>query len=257
VVYIGDLGGQLWKWDITQVGEDTTLDGQVDNWPTGILFRAYPSATWAAGVTRYQNIFFPPSAAYLKGTLTLAFGSGERDDPLHPGLAGLANNNRFYVLKDTRPTGVGAFPGVMYEDALTDITGLDSDPNPTDAGFYFIAEEAEKFVTNHSVFAGFVITASFTPPVGAAVDCAGGAGGRARLYIFDLFTGLGFFADAVTSNPERAIEIGTGFPSSPQISVGPSQTEIYLQTSEGNLVRAQAPGSGAPPVSIIYWRQVF
>jgi hypothetical protein len=170
---------------------------------------------------------------------------------------GLDDNNRFYVVKDVSPTGAGAFPGALYEDDVSNITGLDSDPNPTDAGFYFMAEEGEKFVTTHTIFAGFVITASFTPPAGAAVDCTGGSGGRTLLYIFNVFNGTGFFADAVTGDPERAISIGSGFPSSPQLSVGPNGTDIYLQTSEGNVVRADAPGGGAPPIHLIYWRQVF
>jgi type IV pilus assembly protein PilY1 len=256
VVYIGDLGGQVWKWDISQVGEDTTGDARVDNWSAGVFFRAYTAATWAGGVARYHNIFFPPSAAYMRGTLTLAFGTGERDDPLYPGAAGTDDNNRFYVAKDLQPTGSGAFPGVLYEDGLTDITGLDSDPNPTDSGFYFIAEEAEKFVTNHTLFAGYVITASFAPPA-LPRDCSGGGGSRSRLYIFNLYTGLGFFANAVTGDPERSVDVGSGFPTTPRISVGPVDTDVYVQTSDGSVVQTGAPSGSAPPVSIIYWRQVF
>jgi type IV pilus assembly protein PilY1 len=257
VVYIGDLGGQMWKWDISEVGEDLDADDDYDNWDAGVFFRAYPELDWAGGVPRYRNIFFPPTAAYVKGQLTLVFGTGERDDPLHPGAAGQNDNNRFYVVKDVNPTGGLAFGVPLYEEKLTDITGLDSDTNPMDAGFFFIAEESEKFVTTHTIYAGFVITASFTPPAGGALDCTGGAGGRTYLYVFDLFTGLGFFVDGVTGNPERTIEVGSGFPSDPQISVGPNGADIYLQTSDGNLVETDAPGGGAAPLRVIYWREVF
>jgi hypothetical protein len=37
------MGGQMWKWDISNVGEDTVgRDGQMDNWASGIFF-ANPS----------------------------------------------------------------------------------------------------------------------------------------------------------------------------------------------------------------------
>ena len=42
VVYAGDLGGQVWKWDIHDVGEDTDADPLVDNWPSGIFFETSP-----------------------------------------------------------------------------------------------------------------------------------------------------------------------------------------------------------------------
>jgi hypothetical protein len=105
-----------------------------------------------------------------------------------------------------------------------------------DSGFLFIGEQAEKFVTNHNIFAGYVITASFVPPA-LPRDCSGGGGSRSRLYIFDLFTGEGFFADAVSGDPERSIDVGSGFPTTPRISVGPSDTDIYVQTSDGSVVR--------------------
>lgn len=39
VVYIGDLGGQMWKWDISAMGDDSVgSDGIIDNWDHGIFF---------------------------------------------------------------------------------------------------------------------------------------------------------------------------------------------------------------------------
>jgi hypothetical protein len=253
VVYVGDLGGQMWKWDISTVGVDSDADLVLDNWTAGVTFRAYPdAATWAGGPTRYRNIFFPPTAAFHNGRLVLAFGTGERDDPMHPGLAGAADNNRFYVVGDSNPIGPSAFALVRYEDVLTDITGLDSDPDPSDDGFYFVAAEGEKFVTDHQIFAGFVITASFTPQ--PAVDCATTGGGVGLLYVFGLANGEGFFSDA-SGDPVRTLSVGGGLPSSPKLSVNVDGTaEIYLQTSEGAIIAVDGPSTGDPLPQMIYWR---
>ncbi len=31
VVYVGDAGGQLWKWDVSSVGQNTAGDSRIDN----------------------------------------------------------------------------------------------------------------------------------------------------------------------------------------------------------------------------------
>ena len=47
-VYIGDAGGQMWKWDISDVGEDTSGDPEIDNWEAGVFFRSYTSSRWSS-----------------------------------------------------------------------------------------------------------------------------------------------------------------------------------------------------------------
>ena len=42
LIYIGDVGGQLWKWDISQIADDVNSDGLFDGWPVGVVFRADP-----------------------------------------------------------------------------------------------------------------------------------------------------------------------------------------------------------------------
>ena len=84
VVYVGDLGGQMWKWDIHQVGEDTDGDPLVDNWEAGVVFRSDPEVL-DSGDIRYRSFFYAPAAAFDKGKLTLAFGSGEREELRYAG----------------------------------------------------------------------------------------------------------------------------------------------------------------------------
>jgi type IV pilus assembly protein PilY1 len=258
VVYIGDLGGQMWKWDISAVGEDSDIDGDYDNWPAAVFFRAYTSAAWSGGPDRYHSFFFPPAASFARGKLILAFGSGEREDLQYKGNAATtAENNRFYVIRDEHPTGLGAFGSVKYEDDLTDVTDPTVSPDPANLGFFFMGIDGEKFLTEHIIFAGYVITTSYSPDSSGDI-CMGGNGGDARLYVFDLFTGEGFFADASSvTGKSREITVGHGLPTGPQLSLGGTADRLFVKTSTGAVTSLAPPGGNVPPISIIYWRQVF
>jgi type IV pilus assembly protein PilY1 len=256
VVYVGDLGGQVWKWDISAVAADTVGDSRFDNFPYGVFFES-PIEDMGGGVNRYQSFFFAPSATLIGGTLVLAFGAGERADLMYPGQNGKDENNRFYVIKDTDPTGVSAFSTLYEETDLTDITGLDSDPDSTDYGFYMVAADSEKFITNPNIFAGFVITSSYIPDLSGANVCT--TTGESFLYIFDIRTGLGAYFDAgvTTGDDARRLSIGSGVSSDPQISMSRSGNQLYIQTSSGRVVQTPPPLPNTPPVDMIYWKQNF
>jgi type IV pilus assembly protein PilY1 len=96
VIYVGDLGGQMFKWVISDIGEDRVNDGSgvrtQPNWPFKVFFRA--PATNIGGTPYFKNFFFPPAASYVGSTLWLAFGSGERRHLPFAGEAGEDENNR-------------------------------------------------------------------------------------------------------------------------------------------------------------------
>ncbi len=263
LVYVGDLGGQVWKWDFSKVGVDTTNDGEMDNWPAGVFFRAYAGVSWLGGVNHHHSIFFPPTATKVNGKLILAFGTGEREDLGYAGdpLSTL-ENNRFYVVRDDFPTGTSAFTTLTYEDSLTDITNPLVSPNAAQAGFFFMAADGEKFVSNHEIFAGKVITTSYVPIAVAAGPppdpcSSGGSGGGGFLYIFDLVSGAGFFADAAApTGTSRRMSIGSGLPTTPQLSLG-KPAKLFVKTSTGETTIIPPPGPGTPPPSVVFWRQVF
>ena len=88
VVYVGDLGGNLFKWVIHAVGEDRVNDGSglrtQPAWKFQHFFQA-PTFTGTPGSTKYyKNIFQPPSAAYVNNTLWIALRHRRaRGDRLH------------------------------------------------------------------------------------------------------------------------------------------------------------------------------
>ena len=258
LIYIGDSGGQLWKWDISQLANDVDGDGLFDGWPVGVVFRSEPEPL-SGGITHYRGIFYPPVATFLSGKLMLGFGTGERTDITYQGDSSRDDNNRFYVFRDPNPTGVSSIPVAPFSEAnLTDITGLASDPDNTDLGFYFVAEDGEKFITNHAAFGGVLITASYLPDDGTGGVC--NADGQSFAYIFDLATGGGFFDPATSSNQGRRVTTGLGVPSDPRITVSNSVdggVQILLKSSAGQRVSIAAPGLLPEPVDLVYWRQRF
>ncbi|MBW2421746.1 MAG: hypothetical protein JRH19_24630 [Deltaproteobacteria bacterium] len=261
VVYIGDLGGQMWKWDLSNVGEDTAGDSDIDNWASGVFFETAPVTLVTgddAGDPHHRQFFFPPQAAFVKGKLLLAFGSGERHDMLYQGDPGVADENRFYVVEDPNPTGGSAFPGALDESDLTDITSLDYDNDLTDSGYYFDLADGEKFVTDTTIFAGHVIAGSYVP-VSGALTCDKRQG-DGYIYIFDLVTGAGFYAnDSDPPSEDRRTSVGDGVPATPTVLVAddPEDDMILIKTSDGpRIFTMDAPERTPDGVDLIYWRVV-
>jgi type IV pilus assembly protein PilY1 len=257
VVYVGDLGGQMWKWDISAVGQDgsSPADGTIDNWPAGVFFRTDPVTVGAN--SHYRSFFYPPVASFSNSVLTLAFGSGERHDLGYEGDGSADDENRFYVVKDYEVIGADAFDLTYEDDDLTDVTALDTDNVLTDAGYFFTLAESEKFVTEVTVFAGYVIVGSYTPD--SSSDLCATAGGQSFLHVFNLATGSGFFPDAAEPPSEdRRSYIGGGFPTSPEVTVAtdPDDDVIIVKTSEGpKLITIDAPPRTEQKGQIIYWKQ--
>ncbi len=248
VIYIGDLGGNVWKWVVNPVGDDPinnalgNNDPSQPNWPFRRFFRAgtnlepvlpgeQSGGSWSSAV-HYQSFFFPPTGALRQGKLMLAFGAGERANPQGDAAeyadGDITNNNHYYVLRDSGGLEQGSTVHPI-NDSLdeSDLADFD-DPVPltcsemqaTAEGYYITSRDAEKFVTNSVIFLGTVFTGSFMPPDPASPDpCA--ASGDAYLYAFDLDCGVGLFAtDPGGEADKRRKAIGSGIPTRPRVSVG-------------------------------------
>jgi type IV pilus assembly protein PilY1 len=251
VIYAGDTGGQMWKWDISEIGQPDP-SGMVTNWPVGVFFR-----TPIASNGHHRGLYFPPVLSFVDGRMLLAFGTGERTDITTVGDPAVDDENRLYVVEDLIPVGAGSIPATAYTEAdVTQLNGVLQDPDPTDLGFYVVAEEGEKFITNHLAFAGFLITTSFKPLTGTGA-CA--TGGEAFLYVLDLGTGGGFFGDQTTPpDLTRRLALGGGVPTDPSITTstaGGSGSRILVQTSDGSVTNLDGPDDGLEPVKMVFWRQ--
>ncbi len=257
LVMFGTLGGRVYKWVVTDLGGDpingvdSSDDVNQPTWPFKLFFQA-PVAT-ASGKSYYQNFFTSPTAGLEHGKLWIAFGAGEREHLSYLGNGSIDDNNRFYVVNDPDPLERGlALPTVTEANLLNATSSPGGVALTTERGFYIRAGEGEKFVTNPLIFAGKVITASFTPT--PSVDpCA--ARGIATGYVFDLLTGEGFFTDN-SGNPTRQIDLGVGLPTDPRVSVGVggSDNRVYIEKSGADLV---SYGEEDIPAGarLLYWRE--
>ena len=300
VVYIGDLGGQMWKWDIHEVGVDQTADGLVDNWKADVFFTARKSLSDPLGknigdvnndsITDYHfhSIFFPPIATYVDNELVLGFGSGERANLAYQGLPDAGkkllglhdDNNRFWALWDrtplrvctqknaggiclayTDPFEVELFEGYQTVNGqnrgINDITNDVDDPAPDDDGYYVLVPDGEKFVTNHIVFSGILLTLSYvSPDLNDPQRDICNSAGTTNVFLFDVGRGEGLLASG------RVEALGNGAPADPRISVsrdsnGNMTVELIGQTSMGEVLKMPIPGEYPDPVEMVYWRQRF
>jgi type IV pilus assembly protein PilY1 len=262
VIYVGDMGGNVWKWAIHNDGEDRINDGSglrtQPSWPFKAFFTAAP-VTIGAGVnavTYYKNFMFPPAAAYSNNQLYLAFGSGERRDLPFEGdsdTSELGENNRFYVMIDSDPYEV-ASPALatITEANLTDFSGSASAQSFTNKGYYIRVADGEKFVTNVEIFAGEVIVATFTPTTSSDPCTTRGDG---NLYIFDVENGEGHFNDGMGGS-ERGYSLGPGLPTDPKISigVGGKDNQVVIEKSGSDIEIIEAPDVDLNGATL-FWRE--
>ncbi len=252
-VYIGDVGGQLWKFDVAPTGGATLSGSLINNWTGKRLFTAAPSPGQANPPNAGE--FYPTQAIYSWPTLALDasknlwvfFGTGDRYHPNSP------STNRFYGIKDNTSMTNGS---QLTESSLTDMS---SGGTPTiTQGWYLVfspASSGEKVLAAAEVFRGVVLFTTFTPVT--TVACGTG-GGNAKLYSVNMDTGdaainLANATDlpAGQSALTNTKDIGTGIPSKPVMVAGHAITST---TSE--MIYDTDTGKG-PRKTLVGWREVF
>ena len=208
-VYIGDVGGQLWKFDVSATA--TT------SWSGKRLFAADSGQTNPPAVGEYypaQAIYGAPAMALdTTGALWAFFGTGDRNHP------NATATNRFYGIKDTTTMTNGA---TLTESSLANVTSSNASAA---AGWFFLMGTNEKVLAPANVFNMDVLFSGFTPT--AVVTCTSG-GGTAKLYSVQVNTGYAAMnfstGQALTSTDAtvaRGITIGSGIASMPVVIVTP------------------------------------
>jgi Tfp pilus tip-associated adhesin PilY1 len=257
VIYVGDLGGNMWKWVIHEIGEDRVNDGtgltsQPDSqWPFKKFFQA-PSYQGY-----FKSFFFPAAATFKSGKLWLAFGSGERTNLAFLGDENkVGDNNRFYAMMDLDPLEQEAAPyATLIESDLADVTNDESCVALSgERGYYFIGEEGEKFVTNVDIFFYYVFVGSYIPTENPD-PCE--TGGIATLYVFKIHCGEGFFTEG--ADPDRDLDVGTGMPTDPRITIGTEEdtsNRVIVNKQAGEILNIEAPPGFGAGVGMFYWREM-
>jgi type IV pilus assembly protein PilY1 len=261
-VYIGDVGGQVWKFDLSAPA--TLSSGLVNNWTGKRLFAAASTQANPPAVGEYyptQAIYATPTLSYdTAGDLWVFFGTGDRNHPNN------SSSNRFYGIKDNTSMTNGS---TLTESSLVNVSTTYATASQ---GWYFVLESTEKVLASATVFNKIVFFSTFTPST--TTSCAGG-GGEARLCGVAMQTGYagvdwstGNAVSATTgstgsslnsAHSARSTVVGTGIASKPIVVVNQNgatvSSAVIAATTDQQLLSNPAP----PPAlkRILYWREVF
>jgi type IV pilus assembly protein PilY1 len=210
-VYVGDTGGQLWKFDVSA--------SSTSSWTGKRLFAAASSQTNPPAAGEFyptQAFYGAPVLAYDTSiNLWVFLGTGDRNHP------NSTASNRFYGIKETTDMSNGA---AVTESSLVDVT---SSNGTASGGWFFRLGTNEKVLDPANVFNMDVLFSSFTPT--STVTCTSG-GGTAKLYSVQMQTGyaaIDFSTGAARSSTDatvvRSTTIGQGIASMPVVIVTPPQ----------------------------------
>jgi len=261
-LYVGDVGGQVWKFDLSHAA--TLTSGLVNNWTGKRLFRADTAGANPPAAGEYyprQAIYAPIIPAFdPQNHLWIYFGTGDRNHPNNT-----TTPNRFYGIKDDTTMTNGS---PLTEASLVDLT---SSSATVTQGFYIRllannpSAPTEKVLAAADVFNKLVFFTSFTP---TSTSACGSGGGTAKLYAIQMVSGYAALdwahgAAVLTSTDAsvtRSKDIGTGIPSRPVVVITDTGTTISTSVVAATTSQ-QLPSNPAPPPSsmrkVLYWKEVF
>jgi type IV pilus assembly protein PilY1 len=247
-IYIGDVGGQLWKFDVSAPA--TVVDGEVTNWTAKRLFVGDPDQANPPAAGDY----LPKQGIYNAATLALDaydnlwvyFGTGDRNAPKS------ASTNRFYAIKDDTDMTNGA---ALDESDLTDATTTDE----VTQGWYLPLSANEKVLASASVFNQVVHFTTYAPV--SVKPCEFGQG-ESQLYSVEMLSGdAGIDWDtgkrilALDNDATRKKAVGSGIPGEPMIVLGAGADTVVVATTDQEVVNNDMEASRVKDIR--YWREVY
>jgi type IV pilus assembly protein PilY1 len=216
-MYAGDMGGQVWRFDITNGALPADLIAG------GVLaqFGGAPAAT--PPVDSVRRFYSAPDVAIVNNSrhsfIHVGIGSGHRAHPLST-----LNNDRFYALRDY---GITKKNQDQFDDItpLTDadmepLTEADTDVPDDAAGWKLDLQDGEKVLAEARTFADEVYFTTFRP--GTSVSSCQPGLGTNRLYRMSLFDGapvtnLDGVVDDTLTLTDRYVEAVGGILPTPQL----------------------------------------
>jgi len=251
-LYVGDMGGQMWRFNIG--------DPNPNNWTAKIIFDSNP------GLSNKRKIFYPPDVSLERGNYEmLFFGTGDREAP-----KSLTPVNRLYAVKDKNPSTV------LTENDLVDVTDdLLQDPTATSTqktnvlnalstknGWFIQLNQnaGEKNLSNSVLFYGVIYYTTFTPDPGDPGDPCFLSEGKARLYALNYLTGEAVFnLDGLTTNgmditkEDRSIIMGPSIPSGIIVTFFGNEPVAYAGVGGGVF---RTPIKNPKALIPLHWRTV-
>jgi Tfp pilus tip-associated adhesin PilY1 len=284
-VYVGDLGGQLWRFG--QVATDSggsslsfpDCDENINSWVGQVLFTAPTHVVDSTTYTR--KFFYPPSVTLEKGYDLIFSGTGDRENACDPTTAA----DRIYAIKDNHSINP-LNPTAFIEADLVDVTDPaaatpnlnhsydDVDVNGiVDQGWFIRlvddigADAGEKVLAQGVVFYKTYYITTFTPNNDPCVP-----GGNAKLYALNYLNGAAVIEFSDTDGDgnndlTRSVLLGGGIPSKPVTVITSEGTKLFISVGSTNPNAAsESIGAGIIGVDPLYpkrnffylwWREIF
>jgi type IV pilus assembly protein PilY1 len=229
-LYAGDMGGQVWRFDVSNGKPASTLVAG------GVIAQlgAAPSAPATATADTIRRFYYAPDVASVntrtENFVHIGIGSGHRGHPLN-----MTNHDRFFALRDTAAavTDQAAFDA-LYSTPITDanlqqITSANTTITTGKRGWYLDLNVGtgwvgEKVLAEARTFNNQVIFSTFRPGTDAAVSSCTPQLGTNRIYQLNIFNG------APVTNLD-----GSADPTAPL-----TMSDMYMQNAGGILSTAQA-----------------
>jgi len=174
-MYAADLGGQVWRFDISSGQSPANLVAG------GVIARFGAEGMSGAGPADTRRLYSTPDLSMFtdrqddRRYLAISLGSGYRAHPLDKGAA-----DRFYSLRDPdvfrklSQLEYDNYP-IAYDADLVDVSGqLNVSLSPTDRGWKFVLPPDEKILAESRTFDDTIYFVSFEPDVASIDPCQAG-----------------------------------------------------------------------------------
>ncbi|WP_316346865.1 PilC/PilY family type IV pilus protein [Desulfuromonas acetoxidans] len=283
-VYVGDSGGQLWRFNL----EDNTIDNDTNRpnqWTGTCIFKANITAGDVG-----RKVFFKPTATVSNDDIFVYFGTGDREHPLNTAVI-----DRFYMVRDRESESGNddGGPWPLDESDLVDVTeDTLQDPDASDDvrtlirtklsppytvedttyyGWYIKNDlyDGEKVLALPKVVSNVLYYTTYTPaiidPDDVNFDPCTGNLGPSRLYAVNAKTAEAVYNFDVTNdtvddegNPvllkrgDRSLAVGNGIASEPLIIVRNDGSLSVMVGRGGGFFNSGTVGS-IDPVFPVYW----
>ena len=222
-IYVGDLGGQLWRLGKFTDFTFPDCDETYNNWVAQNIFIADSLHT--------RLFYYPPSITLERGYDLLFIGTGDRENS-----CATTTYDKFYCIRDKHT------PTTYYESDLVDITNplsikpsldnLSSDVNNDgrlDQGWFIQLAAGEKVLAENSVFYKTVYFTTFTPDTDPCVP-----GGDGRVYALHYKTSGSVIDFDKDGTKDRSVLIGGGIPSKTVMVISDTLVPTKMLISVGS-----------------------